>query len=161
MAKGKLPLAQSHTNIYALLQIAFFFPFESRKRNGLWRMGRVGARRRKVCDSPALSISEGFFPHEACWCRFTEKLVYSINDRKVPEGIWKTGAEGEDRPKCNAWAAEIIWCSQSPRWEENYTQLTGYYSQLEKTCWRAVWKRSWQAVCVLGWCSLLYHKSFK
>lgn len=52
----------------------------------------------------------------------------------------KTGAEGEARPRCDGWAAEIIWFSQSPRWKENYTQLTGYYSQLEKTCWRATGK---------------------
>lgn len=44
-----------------------------------------------MCGSPALSISEGFFSNEACWFRFTEKLVYSINDRKVPEGIWEKG----------------------------------------------------------------------
>lgn len=56
-----------------------------------------------MCASPTLSTSEGFFPNEVCWFRFTEKLAYSINDKKVPEGIGeKDRAEGEDRPKCNA-----------------------------------------------------------
>lgn len=42
-----------------------------------------------MCGSPSLGISEGFFPNEACWLRFSEKLACSINDKKVPEGIWE------------------------------------------------------------------------